>query len=373
VHPAANIFYPLSPRLTVLLGTLFTQGGEEDLYIVDFLGDEDAYLVRERAEQLLQLDGKKRAGLVAQEMRRQFQFRGLLGLDQVEPSWLLAAIRGEQPRTIGIILAQLSASTRARILAQLPGPVRDRVPTKDELRGVRLEIMRVVRQMFESKFATMPVPPGAPTNFYFKDIVLLEGRELLHLVRALGIEELGAAFLTVGRRKLAELCQRLGREAAEQLVTAVKSTEARDAMDIADANTFLQRMLLGLKLQEARGIGLDAAKEQFQKELFQRAGLWRLAKGLRDERPAAIQQLAQRLPRSHGRLLRSYVEKTAELLEYDEIKQRRLQDLILYRVEKLAARGKIHPRLLKFAFCYWGDEAEELEEQGEEEYDGYDE
>jgi len=41
------------------------------------------------------------------------------------------------------------------------------------------------------------MPPTEPTNFYFKDIVHLDGRELMQLMRALGLEELGAAFLTV--------------------------------------------------------------------------------------------------------------------------------------------------------------------------------
>jgi len=356
---AANLFYPLSPRLTTLLGTIFTQGGEEDLYLADYLGDDDAYLIKERAAVLLELDGRKRALLVAAEMRRQFQIRGVLALDQVDPTWLLAALRGEQPRTIGIVLAQLSASTRQKILDGLPRVVKDRIPSKDELRGTRLEIMRVVRQTFEAKFATMPVEPGEPTNFYFKDIVLLEGRELLQLVRALGLEELGSAFLTVGRRKLAELCTKLGQDAAEQLVAAVKQTQARDAMDIKDANSFLTRMLLGLKLDEARGGDAGEAKERFQKELFQRSGLFRLAKAIRAERPVAIQQLAQRLPRSHGRLLRSYVEKMDQYVEFDEVKQRRLQDLILFRVEKLAQLGKVNPKYLKFTFCYWGDAEEE--------------
>lgn len=361
----ANFFYPLSPRLTVLLGTIFTQGGADDLPIVDFLAEDDAYVIRERAEALLQIDGPQRAALVAAEMRRQFQFRGQVGLDQVDATWLLAAVKGEQPITIGIVLAQLSASTRARILSQLPQAVREKVPPKEELKATRLEIMRVVRQVFESQFSSMPVPPSAPTNFYFKDIALLDGRELVQLVRALGIEELAAAFQTVGRRKLAELCTRLGREAAEELVAAVKQTEARDAMDIKDANSFLQRMLLGLKLDEARGVSADEAKERFQKELFQRAGLFRLGKACRAERPTFIQSLAQRLPRSHGRLLKANVEKMDELIEMDEIKLRRIQDLVLYRVEKLAARGKVNPRYLKFTFCYWGDEPPP-EEQAQE-------
>jgi hypothetical protein len=352
----ANLFYPLSPRLTMLLGTIFTQGGEEDLHIIDHLSDEDAYLVRERAQALLEIDGQKRAGIVAQEMRRQFQFRSLIGLDQIDPSWLLAALRGEQPITIGIILAQLSASTRTRILSQLPPAVQEKVPTKEDLKNTRLEVMRVVRQIFESKFATMPVPPSEPTNFYFKDISLLDGRELVQLIRALGLEELGAAFFTIGRRKLGELCTRLGQDAAEELVGAVKQTEVRDGLDMEEANSTLTRLLLNLKLDEARGLSPEEAKERFQRELFQRAGLFRLAKGMRAERPSFVQQIAQRLPRSHGRLLRTFIDKMDDVTPYDDVKVRRLQDLVLVRVEKLAARGKVNPKYLKFTFCYWGDE-----------------
>lgn len=372
----ANVFYGLSPRTTVLLGTIFTQGGADDLYILDYLPDEDAYLAKDKAEKLLALDGPKRAALIAAEMRRQFQFRGVIGLDQVDASWLLAALRGEQPTTIGIVLTQLSAGTRARVLAQIPPVVRAKVPTKDELRGTRLEVMRVIRQLFEARFATMPVPPSEPTELYFRDIVLLEGRELIHLIRAIGVEQLAAAFLTVGRRQLAELCQKLGKEAAEELVATVKQTEARDAMDLKDANTFLQRMLLGIKLDEARGISIEEARARFQRELFQKAGLLRLAQAIRAERPAFVQQLGQRLPRSHGRLLRTYVDKIDEISAYDERRVRRLQDLILYRVEKLAARGKVNPRFLQFTFCYWGDdepppeaESEAPSEEGYEEYE----
>jgi hypothetical protein len=353
-----NLFNGLSPRLTVLLGTIFTQGGEADLPIADYLGEEDAYLLKERAQALLELDGHKRAALVAAEMRRQFQFRGLLGLDQVDPTWIMQALKGEQPITIGIILSQLSQSTRARILSQLPPAVRDRVPSRDEIKGTKLEIIRAVRQIFESKFVAMPVALPETGNFYFKDIAQLEGRELMQLVRALGLEELGSAFLTVGRRPLAELCTKLGREAAEELVAAVKQTEARDAMDLKDANAFLQRILLGLKLDEARGMTLDEAKERFQRELFHKAGLLRLARAVRAERPSFVQQVAQRMPRTHGRILQGYVEKVDELYPFDDVKLRRLQDLVLFRVEKLAARGKINPRYLKLTFCYWGDDAQ---------------
>ncbi len=363
--PYANIFYPLSPRQTMLLTTIFTQGGADDLQILELLADDDAYLLQEKAEQILQIEGHRRAAVIVGEMRRQIQFAGIAGLEAIDPTWLLSGIKGEQPLTIGIILAQLNQTARSRILQSLPPAVRAKVPAKEDLAGTKLEIMRVIRQKFEAKFVTMLAPPSEPTNFYFKDIALLDARELVQLVRALGIEELASAFLTVGRRKLAELCTKLGRQAAEELIGAVKETEERDAMDINDANDFLSKMLIGLKLDEARGVELGEAKERFTKEILQKAGLFRLAKAVRAERPAFVQQLAQRIPKSHGRLLRNYVYRLNEVDELDEIKLRRLQDLALYRVEKLAARGKVNPRYLKFEFCYWG-EAEEPAEAYEE-------
>lgn len=364
--PYANVFYPLSPRQTMLLATIFTQGGADDLPMLELLADDDAYLLQEKAEQILQIEGPKRVAIVVGEMRRQIQFAGIAGLEAIDPTWLLSGIKGEQPLTIGIVLAQLNQTARSRILSNLPPAIRAKVPGREDLKNTRLEVMRVVRQKFESKFVTMLAPPTEPTELYFKDVALLDARELVQLIRALGIEELASAFQTVGKRKLAELCTKLGRQAAEELIAAVKETEARDAMDINDANDFLSKMLLGLKLDEARGIGPNEAKERFTKELFQKAGLFRLAKAVRAERPAFVQQLAQRIPKTHGRLLRNYVYRLNESDELDEIKLRRLQDLILYRIERLAARGKVNPRYLKFEFCYWGEEEEEgAEQQGE--------
>lgn len=345
-----DLFYPLSPRLTMLLTTIFTHGAKDDLHLLELLPDDDMYTVKEKAEALLELDGEKRAAVVAREIRRQVQFAGIAGLEAVDPSWLLAGIRGEQPRTIGIILAQLSAGARSRILSQLPPAVRAHIPAKEDLQDTRLEMMRIVRQRFETKFVPMSAPPGAPTQFYFKDIVLLEARDLIQLVRALGIEQLGAAFWTIGRRKLAELCTSLGPQAAEELIAAVKETVAEDAMEIAEAKHLLRQVLPGSRVE---GTGTEA-KERFQAELFQKAGLFRLAQACRAERPGFVQQLAQRIPRSHGQLLKSYVYRLGENPEVDEARLQRLQDQVLYRVERLAERGKVNPRYLKFEFCYWG-------------------
>ena len=346
----SNVFYPLSPRLTMLLTTIFTRGGKDDFYLLDFLPDDDMYSAREKADALAAVDGEQRAALVAREIRRQMQFAGLAGLEAVDPSWLLAGVRGEQPRTIGIILAQLSAGARSRILAQLPTEVRVHIPGKEALRDTRLEMMRIVRQRFESKFVPMSAPPGAPTQFYFKDINLLEGRDLIQLIRALGVEQLASAFSTIGRRKLAELCTSLGAQAADELIAAYKETQAEDALELDEANRFLQQVLSGSRVE---GVGREA-KERFTRELFQKAGLYRLAQACQVERPSFIRQLAQRIPRTHGQLLKSHVYRWGENPDVDQKRLQRLQDQVLYRVERLAERGKVNPRYLKFEFCYWG-------------------
>lgn len=333
----------------MLLATIFTRGGQDDLSLLDVLPDDDGFALQEKAELLLALEPAARVQAVVKEIRRQVEFAGLVRLDAIDASWLLEAVRGEQPRTIGIILAQLPQSARSRILQQLPASVRARVPMKDEIEGGNPAVLRIVRQVFESRFVSMPTDPREPTQFTFKDITWLDARELSALIRALGIEQLAAAFLTIGRRKLAELSHRLSEEAAHELILAVKAMDNRDAMDLEQANRFLSRLAL-----ETSTTGRVPDPESFQRELFHKAGLFRLAQAIREERPRFVQQLGQRLPRSHGRLLKNYVFTATEALPPRAM--RRLQDLTLLRVEQLAARGKVSPNYLRFEFCYWGDE-----------------
>src|SRR5205085_10880516 len=91
VGPYANLFYPLSPRLTMLLCTMFTQGGADDMHILDYLPDDDAYALQEKAEQFLQIEGDKRAAIIVREVRNQLHFAGSARLESIDPTWLLAA------------------------------------------------------------------------------------------------------------------------------------------------------------------------------------------------------------------------------------------------------------------------------------------
>ena len=126
-----------------------------------------------------------------------------------------------------------------------------------------------------------------------------------------------------------------------------------------EANALLQRILTDIRSDGVRPSHLPRSSGSFHQDLFRSAGLLRLAKASCREYPLFVQQVSQKLPRGHGRLLRHYVDKIDDLFSTEDRSIRRLQDLVLYRVEKLCARGKINPKFLKFSFCYWGDEAQE--------------
>jgi len=183
--------------------------------------------------------------------------------------------------------------------------------------------VKLVRARFNAKFASMPAR-GALESFGFNALVTLSARELVTVVRKLGAEELACAFVTVGKRALAELLRRLSTREAEELISAVKRVAREDRMEKAAAQAFLGKVL-----------------DNFQNtdELFQKGGLWRLARAVSGENTLFVRQLSQRFPRAHGRLLNDYLQKLNEREE--ELDRPRIRNAILNEVIDLSRRGKI--------------------------------
>ena len=190
--------------------------------------------------------------------------------------------------------------------------------------------MRAVRQIFESRFASMPQP--SPKGFAFRDVIQLERKEIYRLMRELGLVELGQAFAAVGKLALAELCRRLPRDKAEELILAVRGASRADAPDMKTAQRFLSRVVVNFKDTE---------------EFFQKAGLWRLAKGSIPEDSSFRAGFRQRLPREAGKLFETYIDKASEMEDLDEEVLKRLQDSMLVRIQDMAKRRSISAR--------WGD------------------
>ncbi len=323
MHP---FFDPLDTRETMLLLTTLMAGSEETT-VFQHLPDEQRARLQQKADALLALPSEKRVPFMVHELKQTIGFRGLRGVEKVDPSWILHGLRGETARVVACVLVTLPPPTVRSVLKRLPPGIRKKLPPKSEIKQVPGELIEAVRQIFESRFHEMPEP--SPKGFAYRDVVQLEKSDLFRLMRDLGLIELGQAFVAVGKMALAELCRRLPREKAEELILAVRSASLIDVPDIKNAQRFLSRVVVNFTDSE---------------EFFQKAGLWRMSKASLIEDDAFREGFRQRLPREAGQLFFTYMEKAGEIEELSPEMLQRLQDSVLMRIRELSKQGVIENR-----------------------------
>jgi flagellar motor switch protein FliG len=324
-----RLLYPLDQRQQALLLTALTFGGKSGHEVLALLPDEDQAALSEKINALEEIPREKRVPLMLRQLRQLMSFRDRKGLEGVEPSWLIAGFRGEAPRTVAIVLMHMPSSVARQIVSRLPPKVREAMPPRAELSGVPLDVVKLVRARFDAKFAAMPTERKTLEELRFRDLVVLTARELVTLIRKLGAEELACAFVAVGKRALAEFLRRLPPREAEELIAAVKRVAREDSMEVKAAQAFLGRVLDNFHNTD---------------ELFQKAGIWRLARGVQLEDELFIRQLSQRFPRAHGRLLAEYLSRLRKRGDDEEEALSRLRDSLLKELVDLSRRGRIDQR-----------------------------
>lgn len=344
-----RVLHPLDRRQQTLLLTALSFAGSQAHELWQFLPDQDATALQEKAAKLEEIPREKRVTLMIRELKGLMNFRAVKGLDGVEPSWLAAGFKGESPRVIAAVLAYMPSSLSRQIVSRLPENVQRAIPPRDALKDVPMEVIKLVRSRFEQKFIVMPLEREL-SDMAFSDVVLLTARELITLVRSIGADEIACAFLAVGKRALAEYLSKLPPQDGEELLAAVRRADVKDSMELKSAQAFLGKVLAAgpgarggsgaIPRATANGSGVAFANTE---ELFQKAGLYRLARAVSVEDPVAIRQLVQRFPRAHGRLLLEYLERVRER-ELDDASVRRLRDQILAALVNLSQRGKIDAR-----------------------------
>lgn len=321
-----KLLHPLNQREQTLLLTTLSFGGSGGSGLFGHLPQKEAERLEAKVAVLEEIPREKRVPLMVRELRKLLTFRDRQALGGVEPSWLIAGFRGEAPRTVAIVLMHMPSAVTKEIVDRLPAAIRDAMPDRSELSDISLDVVKLVRARFNAKFASMPASTQFE-EFGFRQLVALSARELVTVVRKLGAEELASAFVTVGKRALAELLRRLSTREAEELISAVKRVAREDRMESGAAQAFLGKVL-----------------DNFQNtdELFQKAGLWRLARAVASEDLLFVRQLSQRFPRAHGRLLGDYLSRVNE--RDDEVDGVRIRNAILVEVIDLSRRGKIDVR-----------------------------
>jgi hypothetical protein len=331
----ARLLHPLDRRQQTLLLTMLSFGGSQGKELLSLLPDDDAALMLEKAQKLEEIPREKRVPLMVRELKGLMTFRAMKGLEGVEPSWLSYGFKGESPRVIAIVLMHMPSSVSRQIVARLPEPVQKALPPRESLKAVPLELVKLVRSRFDAKFATMPIEREL-VDLRFRDIILLTAKELVALIRYVGADEIACAFLAVGKRALAEFLGRLPVEDAEELVAAVKRSDMRDQMELRAAQGFLGKVLGNFNNTD---------------ELFQKAGLYRLARAVSLEDATYVRQVSQRFPRAHGRLLTEYLQRV-QAQGLDEQQVRRLRDQVIDVMANLSRRGKIDARFGQTEIAY---------------------
>lgn len=333
-----SVLYPLDREQSSLLLATLTFGGHEGAQLLDLLPEDVAEPLKAKVGKLLEIPKEKRIPLMLHELKRYMQFRHTRGIEGVDASWLAAGFKGESPRVVAAALMHLPASLARQIVERLPPQLKSQLPPRSEFQKVPLQVLKLVRARYDEKFASMPVLETEVRMLAFRTLMVLEGRELVAVTRAVGIDELACAFAAVGKRALAELLARLPRNNAEELIAAVRRVQLDDVEDVKTAQKFLSRVLDGFTHTE---------------ELFQKAGLYRLAKALTYEDQDLVRQMCQRFPRAHGKLLLDYLQKARDLGEaWPEDRALRTQDAVLDQVKELAGRGKIASKYLACEFRF---------------------
>ena len=169
----------------MMLLTAITFGGQEGVGALEHLPDEEAELLRHRAQEILQIPRDKRIPLLVQEIKRLVKDRrGQLW--SAEPERLASLLKPERAALVEVVLRALPAPLADAVRTHLPS--KGRVKLAREVRPVVLDIVRWKLEERLLRESSPHVP------FKFTDVLLLQARELLTVCDRLGARVLGPAL-----------------------------------------------------------------------------------------------------------------------------------------------------------------------------------
>ncbi|MBS2032832.1 MAG: hypothetical protein JST54_33470 [Deltaproteobacteria bacterium] len=309
---ADSFFTNLTKRQSMLLLTAVTFGGAEGAAAFDHLPDDEAEVLKERAERLMQVPREKRIPFLVQEIKRLVMGRKGGDLRGADPRQVVEALRGERPALAEVILRALPAQLADQVRNELP-------PAKVKLtREVRPEILQVIRWHFERQLQKL-APRQA--GFLFPDVHNLSAKDLLTLADHLGADELGPALAGLEPAARDELLKGFS---AEQRALAAKV-----------AGSSAARRLPG---PEAEAMVKDYVGED-PRHAVRRAGLRRLVRACLAESPEFASRLAERHRDELGRMLIGGIR--AERVHGRPKNGERLKVDVVARLEHLAERGLV--------------------------------
>lgn len=179
-------FTSLSKRQTMLLLTAVTFGGQECLSSLEFLPDDEAEVLRHRAQEMLQIPREKRIPVLVTEIKRLLTSRrGALWA--AEPAKLAEVLQHERPVVVEVLLRAFPAGMAEAVRALLP-PMKVRQRKDFE---VKPEVLAVLRWRLEEVLDRSGARRG---HFKFSDVLRLQSRELLTVCDHIGTRAVAGAL-----------------------------------------------------------------------------------------------------------------------------------------------------------------------------------
>jgi flagellar motor switch protein FliG len=221
--PVEAFFSGMSKRQTMLLLTAMTYGGQDAVASFEHLPDDEAEILKHRAQEMLQIPREKRIPLLVTEVKRLLTARRG-GLWSADPERLSAILKDERPALIEVVLRALPVGLADEVRKRLP-------PVKVQLRReVRLEVLNIVRWRLEQALARRA--PGR-IGFRFSDLLQLKTRELITV-----LDRMGARALAISLAGLpdAEREQFLAQLTPDQRQLAVRAIAAGASRKLAEAD-----------------------------------------------------------------------------------------------------------------------------------------
>ena len=304
-------FASLSKRQTMLLLTAVTFGGANSVEALDHLPDEEAELLKHRAQALLQIPRDKRIPFLVQEIKRLVTARRRQ-LATVDPARLAAVLGKERHALVEVVLRALPSQLADAVRKEVPGGA---VKLQRE---VRPDVLSIIRWKLEEAIR-QSAPKGAGL-FKFTDLLTLQSRELLTIADRMGARALATAIAGLPD---ADRDAFLGALPPDQRSLAQRASDAGKARKLTDEDS---RTVLEMH---------NALKEPSTG--MRSAGAQRLARSALAQGPEFAARLIERNPGDFGKLLVRWTrEERNKAVRGDGGRMD-----IVEQMERLAQRGVI--------------------------------
>lgn len=284
-----------------VIGTLsLSEGKEEAASLLNYIAPSQQVALKNILEKYG--DGSAEPNLQALAAGDDF-----FGLPEIHPGWLLAILKEESPRVIGVVLRHLPSKQVRFLLEHLPKRITMKLPNLIEAFYVPTELLGVVRRRLEKHFVSFRNSHQTASSD-FERIYNLKLDALEALFYDLGLSELALSLIDSARSMLKVVLNRFTIRDAKEILKRVKLFQEEVSWLLKDARYSV--------FQVGQG---EIGPSRFLVEL----GLVSVAKALSPEDEECFLVLRQKMAPEKAHLFKRYWEEVRTNAGVEKVAKRK--------------------------------------------------